>query len=177
MRRKTAAQHRADGTYRPHRHGKGSLPVGIPDTPRDLPTPIEATWRTLTRELEAAGILAEIDGPVLRRMCELHWIATEAFDEVRRLGLTVQHTNKAGETNDVQNPSVRTYLAAVKELNGLAHRFGMTPTGRLGMSFDERPVEDDPAAKHFDDEFAVRGPGGVTTRNRNYRGPRPEGRE
>lgn len=141
-RKKTKAQHIRDGTYQPCRHGVGGLPVEVPVMPEDMPPGVAATWKVVSAQLETAGIISEIDGIALRRLCELCWIATEAFDSVRDNGITVTQTNKAGYSNDIPNPAVRVYFQAVKDITSLAKQFGMTPTGRLGMSFDEEAEAD-----------------------------------
>lgn len=134
--RKPAAAHRRDGTYQRCRHGTGGLRVEIPTMPEDMPASVQAVWKTVSAQLERAQIISEPDGLVLRRLCELCWIANESFDDIRANGLTMQMTNKGGHTNTVPNPNVRSYFAAIKEITAIAHKYGMTPTGRLGMSFD-----------------------------------------
>jgi P27 family predicted phage terminase small subunit len=141
MRPKTKPQHKRDGTLRKHRHGTGNLPVEIPQMPADMPASVQAVWKTVTGQLERAGIVSEVDGIVLRRLCELCWLATEAFDEVKAKGVLAKQTNKGGHTNEIPNPAVRVYFTAVGELTRIAKQFGMTPTGRLGMNFDDEDTQ------------------------------------
>ena len=108
--------------------------------PGDMPPAAEATWKALAPMLQAANLVAELDGTALRLLCESVYIYTEATDEIRRDGVTIDEKRKA-------HPAVRVRDAAWSQVVKLCQQFGMTPSARTGFDFAlEHQGDDDEAS-------------------------------
>lgn len=118
--------HKAKGTYRPGKHGSGSLPLEIPATPPGMSAVALRYWRSLSKKLFDAGVLADIDGLSLRLLVESIAIYLQALEEIENSGLIVQTSNGT----PVQNPAIGIRNKALQQINKLAAEFGMSPTAR-----------------------------------------------
>lgn len=145
QRKKPASEHKANSTYKPSRHATPVLPVEIPVMPADMGPKAQAAWNVLTRQLFEAGVIASLDMQALRVLCETIELYTDATDEMRRLGIMIQQTNKGGFTNWVQNPAVRIQRLAASQMMTLLNKFGMTPAARTGIPFDQQAENEDEA--------------------------------
>ena len=129
------------GTFRADRHSLSKLPIEVPPCPGDLSATAKEYWDDITDKLEAAGMIAAIDGMALRIFCESAALYVKAMAELDK-GLVIQTTNG----NWVQNPhlSIRNKLGTA--LLATARQFGMTASSRNGLSFDVSDGTDDPIA-------------------------------
>jgi P27 family predicted phage terminase small subunit len=138
---KTKAAHKRDGTLNVTRHGKGNLPIEIPDMPADLSPSAQATWKVTTQLLSDAGIVSKLDGKALRLLCEVDAIRLEAFEQINA-NLVV-----AGSKGPIINPAVRIYFESWKCLKSMCQQFGLTPVGRRGLDLNSKPTVDDDASR------------------------------
>jgi P27 family predicted phage terminase small subunit len=131
--KKTAAQHKKEGTYRKDRHETPAVTPGRPPKPENLNPRAAQIWDELADTLTDHNMVATIDALALRLLAETIADYEEARAEVIAFGLTVDTPNGC----PVQNPAVgimnRQREAAVK----LLRKFGMTPLDRTGL----KPME------------------------------------
>lgn len=139
---KTTATHKKEGTYNSTRHGKGGLPVEIPDMPGDMGPKAESCWKIVSQLAFSAGNLAAVDGKALRLLCEMDEFRLDALDDVREKGQTIQ-----GKLHTVKNPSVTIYFGAWDREVDMLRQFGMTPISRRGLDFVSEPDEDETVAR------------------------------
>lgn len=145
--RKPIADHLAEGTYRPDRHGDVAGPFratsGRPPMPRGLSEREKTAWRTITADLERHGILFRLDAPLIEAAAVQWARAREARALVRRHGLLVV----GARGGLVANPAVRMERDAWRLLVRLAGELGLSSTARarLGIAAGELPpVPDGP---------------------------------
>lgn len=139
---KPVAMHKKQGTFDASRHGKGQLPVQLPEMPSDMDPKAESCWKIISQQLFQAGVISEIDGKALRLICEADAVRLDALDDLRAKGMTIM-----GQSSPVQNPSVRAYFAAWdREWKGLL-QCGMTPCSRRGMDLNSDELPDDDTAR------------------------------
>lgn len=139
---KTTTTHKKEGTYNATRHGKGGLPVEIPDMPGDMDPKAESCWKIVSQQLFAAGNLSAVDGKALRLLCEMDAVRLDALDDVQENGQSLQ-----GKLCIVMNPAVRVYFGAWDREEKLLRQFGMTPISRRGLDFVSEPDEDETVAR------------------------------
>ena len=155
MRRKTAAEKLATGTYRPERdrktpqfvtgHGVASKP---PAYLRTNKLAIEE-WKRVTPYLEAEGILKETDVSLLASYCILYARWREATADVERNDqvITVISQTRTGKTErPTANPSVRNEILYQAAMMRAAVKFGLSPLDRPRV--EASPFE-------HDDEYAL----------------------
>lgn len=123
-----AAIHEARGTFRPDRHAKSGLPVVIPAMPRGLSKEGKSVWRSLTRKLEAAGLVANVDELSLRLLVDSVCLYDQAAREID--GKLTVTTDKG---NVIQNPAVGVRNRAWAQIVKLGQLFGMSPSARTGL--------------------------------------------
>ncbi len=73
--RKSAQQHRLQGTFRKHRHGGDTAPeppAGIPVPPEPLEGRAAAEWARMMERLTSMGCLAKVDDGVIFQYCRLY---------------------------------------------------------------------------------------------------------
>jgi P27 family predicted phage terminase small subunit len=105
-------------------------------------------WDEVAPQLEAMGVLARIDGPMLAAYCEAYAQWRRATDGLAKLGDIIKYPNGI--------PTLSPYFAiqrrAISTMLRLATEFGMTPSSRSRLRV-ERPAVENPLQ-----EFMKRAP-------------------
>ena len=120
-RKKTAAEHKANGSYKPCRHaGRADLkaPAGRPKLPNDLSAAATKFWRRVVPEIDA-GLVGAIDSDNLAAMAR--WFV--CWDEAL----------KAGDTLGAKR--------AWEPFAKLASRYGLDPQSRQALSVPPKKPE------------------------------------
>ncbi len=144
--RKSAAQHKRDGTFQKCRHGADPAaataatpdpPKGAPALPKDLAGEARAEWHRMIARLEASRTLSSVDDAVLYRYCQLHARAERLEGEIAKLASPFYDDH-------LGNPKVHPAFAQLRShdqvLRGYLVEFGLTPAART------RVKATDPAA-------------------------------
>ncbi len=150
--RKSAAQHRLEGTFQASRASGASSdapdpPKGRPSSPKPLKGESLAEWTRMTDRLELAGTLSVVDDAVLYRYCRLHARAERLERYVGRLR-SVFYVDHLG--NPKVHPGVAQLRAYDQALRVYLVEFGMTPAARSRVRVPQATAETDPFAE-FDD--------------------------
>ena len=162
MRRKSAAENQATGTYRADRDRKRlqfDVVSGLADEP---PAYLKANklaleeWNTVAPFLEAEGILKQPDTSLLASYCILYARWREAALDVEKNGqvITVTSTTRTGRTErPVANPSVRNEVIYQAAMMRAAVKFGLNPLDRPRVEASpfekERDEDSDSDLSHF----------------------------
>lgn len=126
-RRKSAAQKRLEGSYRPDRDKKPvDAPKIEPMMPKSLPEDARAVWRSLAPALVDAGLLSSVDGPTFGLLCRL-----------------TAHIEECYAKGDIPSRDVMTHFRP------LAKAFGMDPDSRHKLAIENQPEQ--PQGSDFDD--------------------------
>lgn len=106
-------------------------------------------WRRLVKELKELGLLTNVDTTALAVYCDAYSKYVEATEALKREGVTIEYTNKAGHTNTLENPNVNVAKKYYKIMKDMMAEFGLTPAARakLAIPKDDKEEEDDPTAK------------------------------
>ena len=88
-----------------------------------------AEWRRVTKELERAGVLAEVDRGVLTAYVTAWSHMMEAEGILRRDGVVIK--SKRGDTGDVKHPAWQIYREANRTMLAAAVQLYITPVSRL----------------------------------------------
>jgi P27 family predicted phage terminase small subunit len=151
MRRKSADEKKASGTYRPGRDRIN--PQFISATDIKAPAYIRrnklahAEWKSVAPFLEAEGILKIPDVSSFASYCLLYARWREATADVEKNGqtITVTSTTRTGMTQKpVINPSVRAEIIYQQAMMKAAVKFGLNPLDRPRVSSANPSDEDDP---------------------------------
>ena len=100
-----------------------------PAAPRGLGAMAMAEWRRVTKELERAGVLAEVDRGVLTAYVTAWQHMMEAEAILRKEGVVIQ--SKRGDTGPVKNPAWQIYREANRTMLAAATQLYITPVSRL----------------------------------------------
>jgi P27 family predicted phage terminase small subunit len=139
MRRKSAAEKLATGTYRPERDRKSPQFVAATGIASKPPTYLKSNklameeWKRVAPYLEAEGILKETDVSLLASYCVLYSRWREAAAEVEKNGqvITITSTTRTGRTEKLAaNPSVRNEILYQSAMMRSAVKFGLNPLDR-----------------------------------------------
>lgn len=142
--KKTATEHKRNGTHKPSRHAAPVLPVEAPVMPPDITGKAQAAWNVLSRQLVEMGVIASVDMVALRLLCESLRMYVEADDEVKAHGITYLEETKIGERR-VKNPACAIRATAWAQVLTMLRQFGLTPAARTGIPFDQQAENDDEA--------------------------------
>lgn len=86
-----------------------------------------AEWRRVVKELERAGVLAEVDRGILTAYCTAWSHMMEAEAKLRKEGVTILNREKV----PVKNPAWQVYREANRTMIAAATQLYLTPTSRL----------------------------------------------
>ena len=85
----------------------------------------------------------ESDDELIKLYCETHAMYKKMLKEIRKNGLMIEHTNKAGATNLVKNPLAIEATKTAQVLNSLLKSLGLTAAQRKRAVNEDDPEEDD----------------------------------
>jgi P27 family predicted phage terminase small subunit len=97
-----------------------------PACPECLDSFGRAEWERIVPELEALGILSQVDGAALALYCASYSIAVQADMEIGLYGLLLE----TGMGGLKANPAVAIARAARAQMHSLLTEFGATPASR-----------------------------------------------
>jgi P27 family predicted phage terminase small subunit len=173
--RKSAQQHRLEGTYQKCRHTGGDAPeppTGTPPVPAGLAGVALDEWRRMVDRLEASRTLSRVDDAALYQYCRLH-AETEAIAMAKastdaliaKLEKAVQRFERDERISDEQLVKAIAQIAQLKKLEAkhatqlrqghMAIRqflveFGMTPAARSRVKVPDAPAATDQFAEFGD---------------------------
>jgi len=103
-----------------------SLRAGTPKPPTWLDKEARAEWHRIVPDLEASGILCEVDRAALALLCDAWSVYVRAQHEVSTRGITVE--TPAGGVQ--KNPAVTVMEGAHDRWKRMCEQFGLTPQSR-----------------------------------------------
>ena len=127
--RMTNEQHKANGTYKPERHGNFTLPIEIPDPPRGMSRKAKYVWKEITDLFYRAGIITEVDWMLVGLLCDTIVLYREAQKSIEKDGLTYDSTTARG-TATKSNPAINVRKDCVQQIISIIRQFGLTPVAR-----------------------------------------------
>lgn len=136
-RRKTADEHRLNGTYKPHRAGNyagnGVTFSGPAKMPTYLSKDARAEWRRIGPDLEQNGILTAASANIFAAYCTAFALWRECLADIGTNGQTIMvnsHTRTGSTTVPKQNPAVRNLGEHQRAMLAAAKLFGIDPLNR-----------------------------------------------
>ena len=118
---------------------KGKTPKRKPTTtpadftvecPDYLPDTAKAYWGVIVPQLTARGVLTDLDGFSVERLCQLYAEWHMCVAEINENGMFCQHVQDRGSINNAESPAVRRKDKIDAELTKLMGKFGLTPKDR-----------------------------------------------
>ena len=124
-----------------------------PEPPDHLKAEARAEWTRVSHQLNALGILSEIDRAALGAYCQAYsrWVQAEtALDRMAdRDAMTHGLMIRTQGGNAIQNPLVGTANKAMADMMRYAAEFGMTPSARSRIRAQGENSQYDPTAEFF----------------------------
>lgn len=130
--RKSAAQHKAEGTYREDRHGEPEAialaPVTQVNAPDWLPADLVPIWQTVAADLCAMGALCPSDLVLLEQAFRL-------MENATRIQELIDNEFLSGEGVDVKDLAKLTasLTGQVAAYERILSKFGVTPSERARL--------------------------------------------
>lgn len=109
-------------------------------------------WRRVSKELEELDLLTNIDTTALAIYCDAYSKLLQANKEIEDKGMFVEYTNKAGATNIIENPAIRTANKYIDVIRKMCGEFGLTPSARCKLTLPrQEEKEETPFDRMFGD--------------------------
>lgn len=137
--------------------------LGAPEIPAWMPKEAAEKWHSISRELDAMGVLSKIDGEALAGLCVswARWVEAQA--EITKHGILLtepiykwdrkkkKHV-KVGTRVTGKNPAIAVAVAELKNMLRFAVEFGLTPASRtrLSIAAPRIAIEQDQFDKYAD---------------------------
>jgi len=120
-----------------------------PPRPAALSPGAAVVWDEVVPRLDAAGMIALVDGRTFARYCELFQVWDELLAFLRKSGHAHPIKNTRGEVVGVRPyPQLRLALQVSEHLLRMETHFGMTPAARARL-IAQPPAMTDPAFDYF----------------------------
>jgi P27 family predicted phage terminase small subunit len=113
-------------------------PAALPECPECLDSFGRAEWGRIVPQLEAMGVLAEVDGAALALYCAAYSQWVQADMEIGIYGLLVD----TGMGGVKANPAVAMARAARAQMHSLLTEFGATPASRSKVKVRDEGKKD-----------------------------------
>lgn len=107
-------------------------------------------WRRVYKELEELSLLTNVDVTALAIYCDAYSKLLQANKEIETRGMFVEYTNKAGATNTIENPAVKTANKYADLIRKMCAEFGLTPSARCKLTL---PKQEEKEETPFDRMF------------------------
>lgn len=136
------------GTYRADRAArKEAKPKSVaPSCPGWLSQEAKREWRRVVGDLEALGLVTQIDRAALAAYCDAYQMWYDARRSLDAAGTLVQETESGYLT---QRPEIGIINTALKAMRQFMAEFGMTPAARTRVNAETPDVpQDDPWAEY-----------------------------
>ena len=122
-----------------------------PPAPRTLSELARKHWKRITKELEACGVLTNIDQDALAVYCELYAQWVEAGEMIKKKGMVIADPRYADRktsegrpmTVPVLSPYFKASLKLSEQMKQMLCEFGMTPSSRSRIRADTDKPEDE----------------------------------
>lgn len=125
---------KARGSWRGKiKRGEPAPPVVAPACPDWLPDGARVEWGRLAGQLEALGVLAEVDRDALVAYCMAWSEYCELEKEIQKTGLIIRTGKKPAA-----NPLVKLRDRAAERALRLAIQFGLTPSARSRVQVQKK---------------------------------------
>jgi len=113
--------------------------------PDELPPLGKSLWRRLMQEFSLTNLLQKTDREALLALCDLYAVYCENMKLVREHGALVKSKGHNQERAAIMvSPAWRVARDALREMEQLWARFGLTPADRTRFDLPEREDPDDP---------------------------------
>ena len=122
---------------------------GKPKSPEWLVETAKEMWFRLLPQLEALGIVGEIDEHMLARYCALYARWRECEEFIKENGMTHTVVGKFG-SEDKEYPQVERSEKLHQKMMQIERHFGMSPSARAGLvSQKPKKEENDGKERYF----------------------------
>ena len=143
---KSAAQHKADGTYHATKHrDRLTFPIldSIPKPPVYFNKEQAAKWNQICAMLQRDGMMSDTYLELLERYCNCWQTWSKARQEVDKMGITF--IGKGGAA--YKNPAVLVEKEMLALMVRILEQFGYTPRAAMSMkTTGQEKQDDDPLA-------------------------------
>lgn len=110
-----------------------------PKCPNWLDSDAKREWKRVAPELEALGLLTQVDMAALAGYCQSYSLWKQCTEELAESGLT--YTTDKGYVG--QRPEVSIAARALADVRAFCVQFGLTPSARARMTLPEAPDSDE----------------------------------
>ena len=119
--------------------------------PKTLSEEARKHWRKISKELEACGVLTQVDKDALAVYCELYAQWVEAGEMVKKKGMVIADPRYADRKTEkgramvvpVLSPYFKASLKLSEQMKQMLCEFGMTPSSRSRIRAEGDKPEDD----------------------------------
>lgn len=121
---------------------------GIPVCPAHLGDTARKAWAVLAPMLYRLGLLSELDGHALERLCSCYAEILECQALIEKFGRTYSSVGTAGASLVKAHPAVGQLNAADQRFKAYLVEFGLTPSARTRVNATPAKAEENPFLRH-----------------------------
>jgi len=125
--------------HRPIANDTPDPPAKIPSIPKHLDKIARKEWKNITQELDASGLLSNIDKAVLAEYCVAWSRWVQAEEQIKKTGYLMKTTNG----NIITNPILWVANKAMEQVYKYATEFGMSPSARSRIHLEPKDSKDE----------------------------------
>ena len=104
----------------------------------------KSEWKRLVKEFAQLEVISNLDLNNLGAYCNAYSGYIQVTKELKDEPLTVEHTNKFGATNTIENPLIKLQIKYTDEMRKFSSMLGLTIDSRLkiaALKFNEKENE------------------------------------
>ena len=112
--------------------------MGNDDNVRNIPEHLteeeKIYYRWLVNEIEIAGVICNLDIPLLEQTANCLHIMRLCDDNIRKNGILVQRIDRFGNIEDKENPAIKVKLNYQTKYATLCNQLGLSPASRANLA-------------------------------------------
>lgn len=121
----------------------------VKNIPEHLTEEEKIYYKWLVNEIEIAGIITNLDIPLLEQTANCLYIMRQCDDNIRINGILVQKIDRFGNIEDKPNPSIKIKLDYQTKYATLCNQLGLSPASRASLAGRQAEVKAEEADPLF----------------------------
>ncbi|WIF94308.1 phage terminase small subunit P27 family [Caminicella sporogenes] len=111
----------------------------------------EQEFNRVVEELKELGIVSNLDTTILAIYADAYANYVKITEQLKNEPLTIEYTNKAGATNIIENPLVKTQMKYIDVIMKCSTKLGLSVSDRLKLVVPKQEEKVDEFAEEFGD--------------------------
>lgn len=115
----------------------------VKNIPEHLTDEEKVYYSWLTKEIEIAGLITNLDIPLLEQVANCLYIMRDCDDRIRKDGILVSITDRYGNSMDKEHPAIKVKLGYQTKYASLCNQLGLSPASRSALAGKKAEVQEE----------------------------------